>query len=209
MNENRTWKIALWLSILTVLYNLLEGIISVYFGYQDETLALFGFGMDSFIEVLSATGIAHMVVRIQRNPESSRDGFEKTALRITGTSFYLLTIGLVAGAALNAIQGRKPETTFWGIVISLGSIGIMYALVFAKARVGRRLQCEPILADAQCGRVCIYMSWVLLASSLLYKWLGIGFLDGLGALGLAYFSFKEGREAFENANGKECCCRAK
>jgi len=199
-------RIAFALSLVSIGYNILEGLVSMYFGAQDETLALFGFGADSFIEVMSAIGIAWMILRIGRNPSSSRSRFEVTALRITGASFYLLTAGLVLGAGVNLILGSRPETTFWGIVISLVSIVTMGGLVWAKRAVGRRLASDPILADANCTLVCIYMSVVLLASSALYALTGLGFLDGLGALGLAWFSFREGREAFEKARGRECAC---
>ena len=49
--------------------------------------------------------------------------------------------------------------------------------------------------------VCIYMSVILLASSLIYEFTGFGFVDSLGALGLIYFSYSEGKEAFEKAAG--------
>jgi hypothetical protein len=45
------------------------------------------------------------------------------------------------------------------------------------------------------------MSVVLLTSSLLYKFTGLGYVDILGALGLIYFSINEGREAFLKAKG--------
>ena len=82
------YQYALLLGIFTVLYNLGEGIVSIALGIQDETLALFGFGVDSFIEVMSGLGIVAMILRIQNNPDTPRSVFEKTALRITGTSFY-------------------------------------------------------------------------------------------------------------------------
>lgn len=208
MNERRAWSFALALSLATILYNLLEGLVSVYFGHRDETLALFGFGLDSFVEVVSAIGVTVMIMRISRNPGLSRGRFETTALRVTGSGFYLLTAGLVLGSALSAFTGRKPETTFWGVVISLVSILFMLVLVWAKMRVGMRLRSEPIIADAQCGRVCLYMSCVLLVSSLLYEWLHIAYLDSLGALGIAYYAFGEGREAFDKAQGKACACCA-
>jgi hypothetical protein len=47
---------------------------------------------------------------------------------------------------------------------------------------------------------------VLLASSLIYELTGLGIVDSLGALGLIYFSVKEGREAFDKAAGMECGC---
>ena len=87
-------KSAFSLALFTIVYNIVEGIVSTYFGYENESLALFGFGIDSFIEVISGLGIAHMILRIQRQPDSNRDKFEKTALRITGFSFYGLVSGL-------------------------------------------------------------------------------------------------------------------
>ncbi|KKK91105.1 hypothetical protein LCGC14_2716300, partial [marine sediment metagenome] len=110
-SENRQkrralYRVAALLAVITIAYNLLEGAVSVYFGMEDETLALFGFGMDSFVEVISGAGILHMVMRISSNIASGSGGgngdpdrFEATALRITGGAFYLLAAGLVASAA--------------------------------------------------------------------------------------------------------------
>jgi divalent metal cation (Fe/Co/Zn/Cd) transporter len=203
---DRYWQYALWLALFTIFYNLAEGLVSIYFGVQDEALTLFGFGIDSFIEVLSGVGILVMVTRIRRNPGTPRSQFERTALRITGTSFYLLSAGLGISAAYNIVTGHKPETTLPGLVISLISIAIMWMLVTGKRRVGRALDSSPILADANCTMVCIYMSIVLLAASVVYQLTGFGFVDSLGAIGLIYFSVNEGREAFEKAAGMEDAC---
>lgn len=202
----RYFRYALWLGYFTIFYNLLEGLISIFFGVQDESLTLFGFGVDSFIEVLSGIGIVAMVYRICRNPDTPRSLFERTALRITGTSFYLLIAGLGITAVYSIATGHVPETTLPGLVISVISIGMMWALVAGKRKVGLTLASAPILADANCTLVCIYMSLVLLASSLIYELTGFGFIDSIGALGLMYFSFTEGKEAFEKARGMECNC---
>jgi divalent metal cation (Fe/Co/Zn/Cd) transporter len=200
------WSYALWLALFTIFYNLLEGLISIFFGISDETLTLFGFGVDSFIEVMSGIGILAMVLRIRQNPETPRSQFEKTALRVTGTSFYLLAIGLAVTAIYNLFAAHKPETTLPGLIISVISIGVMWALVMGKRKVGRTLGSSPILADANCTMVCIYMSLVLLASSLIYEFTGFGFIDSIGAMGLIYFSYSEGKESFEKAAGMEDCC---
>ncbi|WKZ37929.1 MAG: cation transporter [Anaerolineales bacterium] len=200
------WNYALWLAIFTILYNIVEGLVSIGFGLSDESLALFGFGVDSFIEVMSGVGILVMVHRIRRNPNSSRTPFEVTALRVTGTAFYILVAGLGVTAVYNIATNHKPETTLPGLIISILSIAVMWALVAGKRRVGHALHSIPILADANCTMVCVYMSVVLLASSFIYELTGIGFVDSLGAIGLIYFSTKEGREAFEKARGLECAC---
>lgn len=143
-----------------------------------------------------------MVLRIRQNtaaPQSLRAQFERMALRITGASFYLLAVGLAATTVYNFFTGHKPITTLPGTIISLISIAIMWALVVGKLRVGGALNSAPIIADANCSMVCIYMSVVLLASSLIYQFTGLGFVDSLGALGLIYFSINEGKESLEKA----------
>jgi divalent metal cation (Fe/Co/Zn/Cd) transporter len=205
-NPNKYWTFALWLALFTIFYNLLEGLISTSFGISDESLTLFGFGVDSFIEVMSGIGILAMVLRIRQHPDTPRSQFEKTALRTTGTSFYLLVVGLAATAIYNIFSGHKPESTIPGLIISVISIAVMWALVLGKRKVGRALNSQPILSDANCTMVCIYMSVILLASSLIYELTGFGFVDSIGALGLIWFSYSEGKEAFEKAAGLENCC---
>jgi divalent metal cation (Fe/Co/Zn/Cd) transporter len=207
LESKRLLKIAFGLAIFTILYNIAEGCISLYFGYEDESLALFGFGVDSFIEVFSGFGIAHMVLRIRTHPASDRDSFERTALTMTGLAFYVLVAGLIATSMFNLWTGRKPETTLWGVVISMISIAVMAALLYYKKRVGRQLSSDAILADAECTKVCIYMSVVLLVSSGLYEFTRIPFMDVVGTLGLAYLSFNEGQECFEKVkNNRQCSC---
>jgi divalent metal cation (Fe/Co/Zn/Cd) transporter len=204
--EQKLYKRAFQLSLFTIFYNIIEGVVSMIMGYQDETLSLFGFGADSFIEVVSGIGIAVMILRIRQNAGSSKNRFEINALKITGIGFYLLSAGLLIGTVLNIIYKHKPETTFWGIIISLISIVVMIWLVIAKKRVGKQLHSAPIISDANCSKVCVYMSIVLLVSSLLYELTGFAYADSLGAIGLIYFSISEGKEAFEKAKGKICDC---
>jgi divalent metal cation (Fe/Co/Zn/Cd) transporter len=207
MDKKNLYQLAFILALFTIIYNIIEGFISIYFGYEDESLTLFGFGSDSFIEVISGLGIAHMVLRIKLNPNSNRDNFEKTALRITGFSFYALVIGLVGTSIYNIWTAHKPETTFWGVIISMVSIVIMWVLIIAKKKIGKQLDSEAILADAECTKVCIYMSIILLISSGIYKLTNLAYIDSIGTLGLAYFSLKEGKECFEKAkHNKYCSC---
>jgi len=194
------------LSLITIGYNIIEGIVSIRFGASDDTLALLGFGIDSFVEVISGLGIAHMVWRLRRTDICSRDRFERRALRITASGFFLLTAGLLAGTVLNLISGRKPESTLAGIIIAAISLATMYALVTAKTRVGKKLDSAAILADAECTRTCFFLSIILLLSSLLYEWLGVGFIDGIGSLGIAWFAGSEGREAWKKSKMADLSC---
>lgn len=199
-------RTAIALSLITIFYNIFEGLISIYFGAGDETLALLGFGVDSFVEVISGIGIAHMIFRMKYSKVQARDSFEKTALKVTGTAFYLLTAGLIAGSIVNILYNVKPETTLPGIIIGVISILTMYWLMKSKLKVGKELNSDAIIADANCTKTCFYLSFILLISSSLYQLFSISYFDILGSLGIAYFAFKEGKEAFEKVKSGNLMC---
>lgn len=194
------------LALVTIAYNMVEGLVSVFFGFEDGSLALFGFGLDSFVEVISGIGIWHMVRRIRNKGQENPDRFEQTALKITGSGFFILTLGLTVSAGLNLYQGHKPGTTFWGIVISMVSIAGMWFLIRLKMKVGKGLNSEAILADAACSRACLQLSFVLLLSSVGYELTHIGGMDALGSLAIAGLCYREGKEALEKAKGKSFTC---
>lgn len=204
--DNKLLKIALILSIITILYNIAEGLISIFFGLSDETLALLGFGVDSFVEVISGMAILHLVLRMRFEKVVNRDSFERFALKITGFSFYLLTAGLIVGASLNIYFGSVPETTLPAIIISVISLATMYFLMTAKLKIGKKLKSDAIIADANCTKTCFYLSIILLSSALLYELFKVGYFDIAGSLGIAWFAFKEGREAFEKSKSDKLAC---
>jgi divalent metal cation (Fe/Co/Zn/Cd) transporter len=201
-------NVALALGLVTVSYNIVEAVVSIWFGFNDDTLALLGFGIDSLVEVISGAGIVHMVLRMRKSPVESRDQFERQALRITGWAFYLLAAGMIIGALINLLQGSRPATTVPGIAVSLVSIATMWWLMSAKMKAGKSLHSDAIIADANCTKTCLLLSVVLLASSLFYELFHIGLLDAAGSLGIAWFAWSEGKESLEKARtGKlGCCC---
>lgn len=204
--EQRLYTIALWLSVLTIAYNILEGLVSVVFAIQDETLSLFGFGVDSFIEVISGIGIAHMILRIRKSAHTKRDVFEINALKITGYSFYGLVAGLAVMIVHSVITHSVPTTTVPAAIIAVISIISMWLLIQFKLNVGNKLQSEPIIADAHCTRVCLMMSVVLLCASVLYEFVHIPYIDIAGTLGIMYYAWREGKECFDKAQNKTCSC---
>jgi divalent metal cation (Fe/Co/Zn/Cd) transporter len=204
--RSRLYQWANVLALITIFYNIGEGLVSVLFGLEDESFALFGFGLDSFVEVASGIGIWHMIRRIRKNEGETADHFERTALKITGSGFAILTVGLTITAAINLYQGHKPETTFWGIVISLLSIATMWLLIHYKVKVGKALNSQAILSDAACTRACLQLSVVLLVASLGYKFTGIGGFDSIGTLVIAGLCWREGKEAFEKAKAGSFAC---
>jgi divalent metal cation (Fe/Co/Zn/Cd) transporter len=85
-------------------------------------------------------------------------------------------------------------------------MAFMWGLIHFKVKVGQALASPAILADAECSRVCMILSLALLVASAGYEITGLGGLDAIGTLAIAWLSFREGREAFAKAKGLACSC---
>jgi divalent metal cation (Fe/Co/Zn/Cd) transporter len=110
-------------------------------------------------------------------------------------------------ALTNVYLGHKPETTFLGIIISLVSVFTMWSLIHYKVKIGKQLDSQAIIADANCTKACLYLSIIFLVSSAGYELTGISGFDSIGAVFIAGFSLKEGRESFQKAKGIACSCQ--
>lgn len=178
---------ALWLSALTIAYNLAEGLVSMAFGWADDSVALFGFGADSFIEVASALLVLWKLLD-HGNLER-----ERKATRGIGRLFIFLALGIAGGAVLQFTARTHPPTTLPGLVISALSLSFMAFLWRAKLKAAKALDSATVAADAACSRACIQLSVVLFAGSLLYLLVpALWWVDAAAALGLAVLIGREG-----------------
>lgn len=180
------------LALVTVAYNVIEGLVSMGFGASDDSVALFGFGADSFIEVGSALLVLWRL-RAARGCAATRLQRERRATRGIALLFVLLAVGIAAGSAAQLIAHRHPETTLPGVLIALASLGCMAWLWRAKRRAAAVLASPTLAGDAACSLACIQLSAVLLAGSLLFLvWPALWWVDALAALVLAGFILREG-----------------
>lgn len=178
---------ALWLAGLTIAYNLVEGLVSMAFGWADDSVALFGFGADSFIEVASALLVLWKLLD-HGNLER-----ERKATRGIGRLFLFLALGIAGGAVLQLTARTHPPTTVPGLVISALSLGFMVFLWRAKLRTAQALDSATVAADAACSRACIQLSVVLFAGSLVFLLApALWWVDAAAALGLAVLIGREG-----------------
>ncbi|HAM36352.1 MAG TPA: heavy metal transporter [Elusimicrobia bacterium] len=197
-------KRAVRLSWFTIIYNIAEGLVSVYFGLEQDSIALAGFGADSFIEVASA-----IVVLWRFKSESNLStpmalSSERRATRAIGWLFVALSAGVVAASALKLRQHIGPDTTIPGIIISLASLSFMFYLWTAKKNVARQLDSSTVEKDAACSLACIKLSLVLLAGSLLYGLVpSFWWVDSAAALALAFLIGGEGFETIRSSRRED------
>lgn len=197
------------LAWFTVGYNLLEGLVSVAFGLKDESLSLFGFGLDSFIEVFSAVIVLWRLRREFGNGAGSVQR-ERLATRGIGVLFVLLAATVLVNSGFRLMRHAHPDTALPGIIISLASLSFMYWLYTAKMRVAKALDSRALKSDAVCSLACIWLSVVLLAGSGVYFLTKIWWIDSAAAIVIAVLVLREGVENIQGSLKKEfdggCSC---
>jgi divalent metal cation (Fe/Co/Zn/Cd) transporter len=200
-NLKTTVRTAKNLALFTVIYNLIEGFVSIYFGVAEESISLLGFGLDSFIEVSSA---AIVLVKLGHNDPDANLKHERRATFLIGILFLLLAISILLNSGFELFTQGHPETTVPGIVISLLSLSFMFFLWKEKVRVGKKLDSSTVMADAQCSLACIKLSLILFLGSVIYWALPVlWWIDSAAAIILSFFIFREGKELISNSRKED------
>jgi divalent metal cation (Fe/Co/Zn/Cd) transporter len=193
-------KRAILLSWFTIGYNFIEGIIAIAFGVEEASVALAGFGVDSFIEVASACLVLWRFRGETSGVEILPKERERHATFGIGILFVFLASLTVVASVFQLVQQAHPSTTLPGLIISGLSLSFMFALWRAKQTTGRALESATVMKDADCSFACIKLSFVLLVGSLLF-WIApsLWWADSLAAIVLAILIGREGLETIQAA----------
>jgi len=180
----------------TITYNVVEAVVAITAGNAASSTALIGFGLDSVIEVASATAVAWQF------SGSDHEARERTALKIIALSFFALAV-YVAVESVRALTGAEVAGhSTAGIILAAVSLVVMPVLSAAQRRAGRELGSASAVADSKQTLLCTYLSGVLLVGLLLNSLFGWSWADPVVALAIAAVAVKEGREAWR---GDHCC----
>lgn len=191
------------LSWFTIIYNLVEGVIAMGFGIEENSIALFGFGGDSFVEMFSAIVVLWRFRGETGVGARALDRERKATLSI-GWLFVVLAVLTAVGAVAQIAAGRHPSTTIPGAVIALVSLSFMFSLWFAKKRAAVALSSKTVAADAACSLACIKLSGVLLVGAVVYALApALWWVDAAAAFVIAVFIAREGKEMIEHARSKD------
>jgi divalent metal cation (Fe/Co/Zn/Cd) transporter len=180
----------------TISYNVVEAVVAITEGARVSSTALIGFGLDSVIEVSSATAVAWQFAG--RDPEAR----EKITLRIIAFSFF----GLAAYVTVDAIRAlfgaAEARHSPIGIGLAALSLVIMPVLSYVQRRAGRELGSVSAVADSKQTLLCTYLSAALLVGLLLNSGFGWSWADPVAALVIAAIAVREGVNAWR---GDTCC----
>jgi divalent metal cation (Fe/Co/Zn/Cd) transporter len=189
------------LEYFTIFWNTLEGLLSVGAGIVAGSIALVGFGLDSFVEVISGSALL-LRMKADKNVEQ-RERAERISLRVVGFCFLALAAYVAIDSIHSLLNKSGPERSILGIAIGVASLFVMPLLARAKRNVGRAISSAAMIADSQQTQFCTYLSAILVAGLLLNAFLGWWWSDSLAALIMVPIIANEGIEA---VRGKKCPC---
>lgn len=187
---------ALRLEQFTIAYNIVEGVIAVGCGLLAGSVALVGFGFDSWIEVAAATVVLHrLVAEVHRGEVDEKK--ERRALRFVAVTFFGLAAYVVVDGIRDLLADAQPDISPIGIALTGVSIVVMPALARAKRRAGEAMHSRLVIADAAETGLCAWLSVSTFAGLAAHALFGWGWLDPVAGFAIAAFAIKEGREAWE------------
>ena len=180
------------LSCVTVLYNVVEGLVSIAFALVAGSPALLGFGIDSFVESLSG------VVMIWRFSRLGDDGQrEQAAVRLVGVSLIVLAAYVAYDAVSALVERVPPEQSIAGVIIAVISLVTMPVLYILKRRTAAALHSKSLATDAKQTLACAMLSVALLIGTGLNYTHGLWQADPVAGLFIAAFLVREGYMAWK------------
>jgi cation diffusion facilitator family transporter len=187
------------LEYLTVGWNIVEGLIAVGAGVVAGSIALIGFGVDSFVETISG---AVLIWRLRAESSHAADEerieqVERRASRLVGGSFLLLAAYIAFEAVRTLVAQERPDPSPVGIVLTAVSIAVMLWLARAKGATGKALGSRALIADSHQTYACWYLSVTTLIGLALNATFGLWWADPTAALVIAVLLVREAREAWE------------
>jgi divalent metal cation (Fe/Co/Zn/Cd) transporter len=188
-------KLLSWLSLA---WMTVEGAVAIAAGVAAGSIALVGFGLDSAIEGLASV----IVIWRFTGTRLFSHAAEQRAQRLVAVQFFLLAPYVAFESTKALAGGERPETSWVGIALAVGSVVLMPALAVAKQRLADQIGSAATAGEGRQNMLCAYLAGALLLGLLGNALLGAWWLDPAVGLLIATVAVKEGREAWR---GEGCC----
>jgi divalent metal cation (Fe/Co/Zn/Cd) transporter len=190
------------LEYITLAWMTIEAAVAIGSGAAADSLTLTAFGIDSLIELASATVLVWRLTVELRHGRAFAESAERTASRVGGALLLALAAYVVASAGWKFWTQQGAEFSFSGLIISVLAIPIMYFLSRRKLKVANALGSRALRADAVEGIACGWLAFVVVGALVAQLFVGAWWVDAVASLGVVWFVIGEGREAWE---GEDCC----
>jgi len=203
-SRSRLVRTGRWLAWATIGWNSLEGVAAITLGIAAGSIALVGFGVDSYVEVFAGATILWRLAK-ERHGEEVSARAEARAVRVIAVTFLLLAAGIGAESIRRLITGTAADESVLGIALACVSLIVMPLLARAKRRVGIALGSRAVQADASETMLCVWLSVILLVGLVTNALFGWWWADPVAALGIVVVAAREGIRYWSKDELEDCC----
>ena len=194
------WRVKL-ISWLSLAFMCVEAVVGVYAGLVADSIALIGWGIDSYIE-----GVASLVIIWRFTGDRIHSvSAERTAQKVVAVSFFLLAPYIVVEATRRLVNGNEAKTSWIGIALALSSVIAMPLFGYAKKRIGNQLNSAATAGEGTQNILCAYLSVAILVGLAANALLGWWWADPLVALVVAVVALQAGLRTWRGEGCDEYC----
>ncbi len=189
MNKESLLKKGLLLEYITFGWNVFGSAIALWAGIQAASLALFGFGIDSVIEIFASVVVVWQL-------KATHQKNEKFALKLVGSAFLLLSLFLLVRAVQVLLGHVHPEPSTLGAVWLFVTAITMFLLAYGKRKIGKQIPHAVLVEESIVTLIDGFLAVAILAGVLLNTFLGWWWADALASLVLAFLGAREAVHIF-------------
>ena len=201
-------QLAKILLIVTILYNVGEGLVALWSGVVAGSIALVAFGADSYLEVAAASLV---LWRVSIQDEEYAERIEGRVVRFIGWTFIALSAAIVFQSTWALVNGAGAEESLVGIVLSVLSVTVMPLIALWKLQIAAKGNLQSIAIEAKETIACSALSITLLVGLVANALVGWWWLDAVTALLLVPWLVREGLEGIRGETCHDglqlCSCR--
>jgi divalent metal cation (Fe/Co/Zn/Cd) transporter len=191
-DTDRLLRRGLLFEYLTLGWNVVGTAVVIAAAISARSVALAGFGLDSFVEI----GASIVVIWQLRGIQDKR---EQRALRLISVAFFALAIYILVQSATTLLLRVHPGSSPLGVLWFGLTFAAMMALASGKHTTGIALNNQVLKSEARVTLVDAYLAGSVLIGLVLNTLFGRWWADPLAGLIIVFYGFREGFHAWREA----------
>lgn len=160
--------------------------------FLSNSIALKGFGIDSFIESISGAVMIWRFKKYDKITEEEEEKIERIAQRLVAIFFFILSAYIIYESISKLYFKEITHPSILGLAIIIMSIIVMPVLFYFKYKIGRSLGSKSLVADSKETLACLFLSVAVLFGIILNFLFGFWQADPIVGIVIAVYLIIEG-----------------
>jgi divalent metal cation (Fe/Co/Zn/Cd) transporter len=173
----------------TLGWNVVGVVVLTALAVAASSVALAGFGLDSFIEVGASTVVLWEL-------SGTGEARQRRALKLIGLAFILLAVYLLVQSVLALLTVHHASPGVGGIIWTAVTAVVMFTLAALKGRTGRALGNRVLVTEGRVTFIDGLLAVAVLVGITLDLVLGWWWADPVAGLVIVYYAVREAIHIF-------------